>query len=57
MEMVDQVLKLAKTSASRKVQEELERLKEKHDKEMREIYRRWKKLSKGRTKRGNRQKL
>lgn len=55
--MVDQVLKLAETSAGREVQEELERLKEEHDKEMRDIYRRWKKLSKRRTKRGNRQEL
>jgi hypothetical protein len=54
MEMVHQVLKLAKTSAGREVQGEIERLKEKHDIEMREIYRRWKKLSKRRTKRGNR---
>jgi hypothetical protein len=36
-EMVDQGLKLADTGAGREVQEELERLKEKHDKEMREI--------------------
>lgn len=36
-EMVDQGLKLAETSAGREVQEELERLKEKHEKEMREI--------------------
>ena len=36
-EMVDQGLKLAETGAGREVQEELERLKEKHEKEMREI--------------------
>jgi hypothetical protein len=36
-EMVDQGLKLADTGAGREVQAELERLKEKHDKEMREI--------------------
>ena len=36
-EMVDQGLKLGETGAGREVQEELERLKEKHDKEMREI--------------------
>jgi len=36
-EMVDQGLKLAETGAGREVQEELEKLKKKHDQEMREI--------------------
>lgn len=36
-EMVDQGLKLADTGAGRELQEELEKLKEKHEKEMREI--------------------
>jgi hypothetical protein len=36
-EMVDQGMKLGDTGAGREVQEELEKLKEKHEKEMREI--------------------
>ena len=45
-EMVDQGMKLGETGAGREVQEELEKLKEKHEKEMHEIRRDMKKAIK-----------